>query len=148
MIDPLIASQPIFSADPQASSSPLRLYGIRGATTLAQDAPEAFWTELPCLVEALMTANQLEVSQLVTVFVSITPDLTAISPAKVIREHFQWPHTPFFCAQEPLIVGLPARCVRLLLLAYTSQRPEDLTHVYRQGATILRPDLAHDGDGA
>jgi chorismate mutase len=116
--------------------------GIRGATTVEQDTVPAIQTAVITMMDAIIAQNQLDSQAVITLFITVTDDLHAISPARVIREHYQphWNWVPILCAQEPDIDELPDKCIRLLLQVETDTRPESITHVYQGRAIVLRPD--------
>jgi len=115
--------------------------GVRGATTLPADDIEHYQSELPRLMSQLMHDNAITEADIVTVFCTVTEDLTRISPARVLRESMGWCWVPLFCAQEPVIDSMPERCIRLLVQCYTQINPADIRHVYHNEAAKLRPDL-------
>jgi chorismate mutase len=114
--------------------------GIRGATTAPADTIEAMTPAVIDMMDAIIQANQLTANDVITLFVTVTDDLHSISPAKIIRDHYHWDLVPILCAKEPDIVGLPQRCIRVLI-QFDSDRPAtDIKHIYQNGATVLRPD--------
>jgi chorismate mutase len=93
------------------------------------------------LLDRLVQANGIQHDAVVSMFFTLTPDLTRISPAKIARLHLQWGQVPMMCAQEPFIEGLPTHCVRVLIQFYTTKAQRDIHHIYLKGAQVLRPDL-------
>jgi chorismate mutase len=122
-------------------SPSLRLRGIRGATTVELNQVEAYQERLCPLLDQLIELNHIAPDQVVTMFFTVTPDLTCVSPAKLARLHLGWHRVPMMCAQEPVIDGLPQRCVRVLIQCYSELSAEEIRPVYLHGATVLRPDL-------
>ena len=119
-----------------------KLTAIRGATTLDADT-EADMTKQVCqLLGTLAEKNQIQPTDVVNVIFSLTKDIHSCSPAKVAREAFGWETVPMFCTQEPDIQDYPGYCIRVLIQWYTSQRPEDIHHVYLGNTKTLRPDLS------
>jgi len=90
--------------------------------------------------------NQLGADHLVCAFFSATPDLDAAFPAKAARE-LGWTDVPLFGAQELSVVGAPARCVRVMLMADipADRQTSPARHLYLREARSLRPDLAAAG---
>lgn len=117
------------------------LRGARGATTLTKDSIKAQEAALVPLLQQLLEQNEIATEDLATVFFTLTPDITSISPAKTARLHLEWGLVPMMCTQEPLIEGLPNLCIRVLLQFYTHKSQSEIQHVYLNGASVLRPDL-------
>lgn len=117
------------------------LVGVRGATTVEQDSPEALKESLTELFSAIAERNNIAEDDVVSVFLTVTGDIHSVSPGKILREQHGWHHVPIMCSMEPEINGLPERCVRVLV-QFESTRPRSaLKPVYMRGAASLRPDL-------
>lgn len=129
--------------EPTASPAP-RLCGARGATTVDINTPEALDQALIPLLDQLVQTNGIQHDDVISMFFTLTPDLTQISPAKIARLHLQWAQVPMMCAQEPFIEGLPTHCVRVLVQFYTTKAQRDIRHIYLKGAQVLRPDLCSE----
>jgi chorismate mutase len=115
--------------------------GVRGATTAAADTEADIRQAVIDMMDAILEANTLLVDQVITLFITVTDDLHAISPARIIREHYAgWQWVPILCAKEPDIDGLPVRCIRLLIQYQSDTPPEAIRHVYQGEAKRLRPD--------
>jgi chorismate mutase len=117
---------------------------VRGATTVDANTREAIVREVYPLLEQLCRLNHLSPERIVSVFFTVTSDLTAVSPAFAARTTMPgWEEVALMCAQEPDVEGLPARCVRVLIhfnADFENQAP--LVPVYLNGAVQLRPDWA------
>jgi chorismate mutase len=50
------------------------------------------------------------------------------------------------CGQEIEVPDAPRSCIRVLILLNTSNRADQLTHLYLRGAAVLRKDLVADGE--
>lgn len=120
---------------------PPMLRGARGATTVSENSEAAVAAALTPLLDALLAKNDIRGEEVISMFFTLTPDLTKISPAKVARLHLDWPHVPMMCAQEPFVEGLPSRCIRVLIQFYTPKTQYEICPVYLNGAVALRPDL-------
>lgn len=117
--------------------------GIRGATSVDANSPEAILTATRELLEHIVTANDLSMEDVVSVVFTATPDLDAVYPARAARE-MGWTNTPLLCMQEMTVVNSLPRCIRVLIHWNTALPPERIRHVYLGGARALRPDLARD----
>ena len=115
---------------------------IRGATLVETNSAEVITEAVGDLLEAMKAANHYSDDDLIAVFFTATPDLNAISPAKAARQTQGWPDVPLMCAAEPVIDGLPYRCIRILLQLETDMNRQQIKPVYLKGADQLRPDVA------
>jgi chorismate mutase len=116
---------------------------VRGATTLDVDAPDHIRERVKALMVALYERNALESDQVISAFVTATPDVTTFHPSTAVRE-FGLDDVPIIGAQELLIVGTPPRCVRVMLHVETELSKAQLRHIFLEGASTLRPDLQDD----
>ncbi|MCX8067172.1 MAG: chorismate mutase [Anaerolineae bacterium] len=115
--------------------------GIRGATTVDTNSPEAILSATRELLQALVAANGLDPADLAGAIFTVTSDLNAAFPAQAARE-LGWTYVPLLCAQEIDVPGALPGCIRVLLLWNTDKLPSEIVHVYLRGARNLRPDLA------
>lgn len=116
--------------------------GIRGATAIDDDQPESILEATRDLLTAILDANPtLKISDLASVFFSLTEDLCSVYPAQAARQ-LGWNNVPMLCMQEiPVPGGLP-RCIRVLLHWNSNLPQESIQHVYLGAASRLRPDLS------
>ncbi len=120
------------------------LKAVRGATLLSTDTDAAFKETLEPLIEGLLSRNNIDLTQVVNVFFTQTVDLQSDNPARVCRKLFGWANIPMFCSQEPKVLGMPERCIRVLIQFYGDHK-EPCQPVYFNGAEALRPDLPSSG---
>ena len=115
--------------------------GIRAATVTDKDQPESILSATRELLEVIQDRNpSLEPEDIASALFTLTPDLSAVYPAKAARQ-LGWAHTPLICAQEiPVPGGIP-RCIRVLLNWNTDLPQSEIRHVYLGEAAKLRPDL-------
>jgi chorismate mutase len=97
------------------------------------------------LMAAIFERNALEPDDVISIVVTGTADITSAHPATAARS-FGLPDVPILGAQEMAIEGTLPRCVRVMLHVETDRPRRDVRHVFLEGATVLRPDLAR-GDG-
>ena len=69
---------------------PLRLVGLRGATTCAANTTAEIRQAVGELINALVSRNRLNPSQIVSVTFSVTADLDACFPAAEARQREGW----------------------------------------------------------
>lgn len=120
--------------------------GIRGATSVEANTPEAILAATRELLERIVAANDLQVEEVASVIFTATPDLDAVYPARAARE-LGWQHTPLLCMQELDVAGSLSRCVRVLVHWNTDRGPAQVRHVYLGAARALRPDLVAAEEG-
>ncbi|OGO51196.1 MAG: chorismate mutase [Chloroflexi bacterium RBG_16_68_14] len=123
----------------------MRCRGIRGATTVEANTPEAILEATTELLVELMRANDLQVTDVASAFFTTTRDLSAEFPA-VAANRLGWTDVALLCGHEMDVPGSLAKCLRILLHVNTEKEPHELVHVYLRGAEVLRPDRAYNRD--
>jgi chorismate mutase len=113
--------------------------GIRGATAVRQDTPEAVLSATRELLEAMARANQVEAADIASVIFTVTPDLKSEYPARAARL-MGWTDVPLLGATEMDVATGLKRCVRVLLHVNTERPAAEIRHVYLHDAKRLRPD--------
>jgi chorismate mutase len=118
----------------------------RGAIQVASDSRDVIREAGTRLVRAVLEANGLAESNLVSLVFSLTADLRSGNPATGLRGQ-GFAEVPLFCVQEASVEGLMPRVIRLLATfeAPASWIEAGRTHaeaVYLEGARALRPDLS------
>lgn len=113
---------------------------LRGATTIDHDTVEHLTERVQALVRAMLERNGVAKSDLISIIFTATDDIHAMFPATAARA-IGLGDVPLLCAQELDIVGGTPRCVRVLMHLTTELGPEQLHHVYMEGARGLRDDL-------
>ncbi|MGB2695986.1 MAG: chorismate mutase [Dehalococcoidia bacterium] len=113
--------------------------GIRGATTVAANSPEAMIEATTELLAEMVRANDLRVEDVASAFFTTTRDLTAEFPAVAARK-LGWHDVALMCGHEMDVPGSLGMCLRILLHVNTEKEPRELRHVYLRGAEALRPD--------
>jgi chorismate mutase len=117
---------------------------LRGATTLDEDTPDQMHTRVKALFAALFERNGLVSDDVISVFVTATPDIHSAFPATAARA-FGLDDVALLGAQELDVEGALPRCVRVLLHVESNRARRELRHVFLEDAVALRPDLATDG---
>ncbi|OHD75018.1 MAG: chorismate mutase [Spirochaetes bacterium RBG_13_68_11] len=118
----------------------------RGAIQVTSDSREAIQEAGTRLVRAVLEANDLAESDLVSLVFSITEDLRSGNPATGLRRE-GFAEVPLFCVQEASVEGSMARVIRVLATfeapaSWTAARRTRAEAVYLDGARALRPDLS------
>jgi chorismate mutase len=118
--------------------------GIRGATTATANTADAITEATDELLRDLISANELDPSEICFAFFTTTHDLTAEFPAFAARR-LGWVDVPLLCSHDmdvqlPNPRGVPM-CIRILLL-YNTERPQSaMRAVYLRGAQAIKADL-------
>jgi chorismate mutase len=117
----------------------------RGAIQVASDAPEQIQAAGTRLVQAVLEANELGESDLISLVFSLTADLSSANPATGLRKT-GFTDVPLFCVQEAAIAASMPRVIRVLVTfeappAWSAAGRTRATAVYLEGARALRPDL-------
>jgi chorismate mutase len=115
------------------------LRGLRGATTVTANTPQAILEATEELLRAVQDANGFAPDDVESVFFTSTPDLTAEYPARAARA-LGWHLVPLLGATEVAVPNGVPRCIRLLMHVYTTKTPRELKHIYLRDAAQLRPD--------
>jgi chorismate mutase len=115
---------------------------IRGATQLEVDERDHLLERTTELVRAVLTENQLDFDDLISIIFTATPDVRSEFPAYAARS-LGLVDVPLLCTVELDIGGAMNRVVRLLMHVETSLSRAEVTHVYLHGARNLRRDLSH-----
>ena len=119
----------------------MSIRAIRGATQVSANTPEAIATGVKELIQAILDANSLTPSDVVSVFFTSTPDLTASFPAAACRE-IGFASVPLIGSVEVDVPGALAMVIRAMLHVESSKSHEEISHVYLHGAVALRRDIA------
>ncbi|MCM3761224.1 chorismate mutase [Alkalihalobacillus oceani] len=119
--------------------------GIRGATTIDDNNEQAISEATSELVTKMIEANQIVPESVAHVLITVTEDVTAAFPAKVVRQFPGWSYVPVVCAQEIPVPGSLPKCIRVLMTVNTDVKQDQIVHVYQREATKLRPDLSASG---
>jgi chorismate mutase len=121
-------------------TAPARVRALRGATTLERDERVHLIERTQELIAEVFARNQLTEDDLISIVFTATDDVHSAYPAEAAREA-GITHVPLLCARELEIDGGIARCIRILIHAYTDRGATDLRHVYLHEARQLRTDL-------
>lgn len=117
----------------------MRCRGIRGATTVDENVPDAILEATTELLTELVQANSLDIEDIASAVFSTTTDLDAEFPA-VAANRMGWTSIALLCGHEMQVPGSLQRCLRVLLHVNTEKSQHEMVHVYLRGAKVLRPD--------
>lgn len=116
-----------------------KVYGIRGATTVAANTKKDIIEETQKLLRTILQENNLTNDDLISIIFTTTVDLNAEFPAKAARLMGLGDIPLLGCVEADVPHGLPF-CIRVLLHAYLDENTK-IKHIYLNEAVKLRPDL-------
>lgn len=119
----------------------MMMRGVRGATTVEANTSEAITAATLELLVKMIEENQIVAEDVASVVITVTPDINASFPARVVREYSGWEWVPVMCAMEMPVPGSLPFCIRILMHINTDKSQKEIHHVYLRGAAVLRPDL-------
>ncbi len=125
----------------------MKVRGLRGATTVTENTPDAITEATLELMATIIEKNEIDVDDVASVLLTMTPDLNAIFPARAVRSLEGWQWVPLMCAPEIDVPGSLHMCVRVLIHINTTKTQQELVHVYLRKAEVLRPDIASIANG-
>jgi len=117
----------------------MRLFALRGATTVDHNDADAILSATDELMRTLMARNGLTPETMVSCLFTMTEDLDAEFPAVAARR-IGLSQVPLMCAREVPVPGSLPRVIRVMVHYYANgdHRPQ---HVYLREARTLRTDL-------
>ena len=118
----------------------MRLFALRGATSIERDEGALILAGTTGLLEEVLERNALTPDDVVSCIFTCTSDLTAEYPAVAARA-MGFNTVPLLCTQEMAVPGSMARVVRLLMHFHAASDHE-VRHVYQGEARRLRLDIA------
>ena len=117
--------------------------GIRGAITVNDNTIEDIMAGTRELLTVMMTENEIDKDEIVSIFFSVTHDLNATFPAKAARE-LGLLETPLLCLNELDVPDSLSKVIRILIHVNSLKKQSEMTHMYLKDAIKLRPDLSKD----
>ena len=111
----------------------MAIRAIRGATCLTANNAEEMNEAVAELIDHIMMRNEITSAQVISIFLTGTPDLTCAFPAAGIRTH-GLTDVPLMCAQEMDVVGALERVIRIMTHVETELDRSEVQHVYLRGA--------------
>jgi cytidylate kinase len=117
------------------------MISIRGANTVQENTKEAILDSTKELLQEIIHANELQASQIISVFFTATKDLTKVYPAVAARD-LGLTECSLICCQEMYVEDSLKQCIRVLFHVNVTKEQKDIQHIYLGGAKVLRPDIA------
>ena len=116
--------------------------GIRGAITVSENTINDIIEDTKILLTKMIAENDIDQTEIVSIFFSITKDLNATFPARAARQ-MNLTHTPLLCFHEIRVPDGLEKCIRILMHVNSDKSIEDIEHVYLEKAASLRPDISN-----
>jgi chorismate mutase len=117
----------------------MRLFALRGASSVDRNDPDAILGATSWLMREIMKRNGIGPDDVVSCIFTLTADLDAEFPAVAARQ-MGLSRVPLMCAREIPVPGSLPRVVRVLVHCYAPESTE-AQHVYLGEAAKLRLDL-------
>ncbi|MFL5846483.1 MAG: chorismate mutase [Solirubrobacteraceae bacterium] len=117
----------------------MRLFALRGATTVDRNEPEAILGATEWMLREIMKRNELVPQDVVSCIFTLTDDLDAEFPAVAAR-NIGFSAVPLLCSREIPVPGSLPRVIRILMHYYADEAHES-RHIYLGEAANLRQDL-------
>ncbi|MBT5954571.1 chorismate mutase [bacterium] len=117
----------------------MALRGIRGATTVDANSADEILKETEFLLKNLIEKNNVDSTDIASIFFSLTTDLDAQFPALAARK-MGLVDVPLLCLNEINVQNSIKRCIRILIHVNTDASQKDIHHIYLKEAISLRPD--------
>ena len=124
----------------------MALRGMRGATTVEANTPEAIRSATRELLNEMIEANAIQREDIASAWFTTTIDLNAEFPAVVARNDFGWHNVALICAHELDVPGSLPMCLRILLHVNTEKLQDEMQFIYQREAQRLRPDISNRKD--
>ena len=118
---------------------------VRGAVGIEHDDRQEIHSGAHQLVREILSRNEIEEAQIISILFSLTKDLTKGNPATGLRS-YGFADTPLFCVQEADIEGAEPGILRVLV-TYSAESGQAPVPVYLGRAAELRPDLNGPAEG-
>src|SRR4029077_9473502 len=117
----------------------MRLFALRGATSVDRNDAQDIVDATTKLMQAIMEHNELAPENVVSCIFTATNDLNAEFPAVAARA-VGFDGVPLLCAREIAVPRSLPRVIRVLIHYYAEEGHES-QHVYLGEASALRADL-------
>ena len=120
-------------------NSNLKLTAIRGATTSEGNSDAFIKKAVIELIQELISLNNLEQENIISITFTVTKDLTSCFPAAIARRYFNFDSVAFLDCQQMFVPNDINFCIRLMALVNLESKRKPI-HPYLNGSSKLRPD--------
>ena len=115
-----------------------KLTALRGATTTNGDTEFFIKDAVIELIQELITRNNLNQENIISITFTVTKDLTSCFPASIARKHFNFDNIALLDCQQMFVPNDINFCIRILALVYLESDKESV-HPYLNESAKLRP---------
>ena len=112
---------------------------IRGAITCKGNTKEDISSAVNELIAELISRNNLEPNNILSIIFTVTKDLNVCFPASIARKYYGLDKVAFLDCQQMFVPDDIKFCIRLMAQV-NSPLNQKLNHPYLKGASNLRPD--------
>lgn len=120
----------------------IKIIVIRGATTVAENTEYEIEKESIKLFQEILKQNKIQGSDVKSLIISCTNDITKAYPGKFVRQHFNLPNLAIMHFNEMCVENSLMLCIRFLL--FMDGTENSTKFVYLNNASALRKDLLTD----
>ena len=117
----------------------MRLFALRGASSVDRNEPQAILGATEWLLREIMRRNDLIPEDVVSCIFTLTEDLDAEFPAVAAR-NIGFDQVPLLCAREVAVPGSLPMVIRVMMHYYAIDNHRT-QHVYLGEARTLRSDI-------
>lgn len=118
--------------------------GVRGATTVDENSEVAIIAATEELLMAIIQENNIHEDDIASLIFTMTPDLNACFPTKVVRQNIGWHRVALIDMPAIAVPQDLAHCIRVLIHWNTEKSLDEIKPVYLREAKKLRPDLTQE----
>jgi chorismate mutase len=116
-----------------------KLFALRGACR-CQNTAQDIQAQTAAMYDGLLSSNNLEEKDIVSIIFSVTADIDAANPAAVLRASGRAQEAALFVTAEAPFAGTGLdRVIRVIIHCYLDEDAAP-KHMYTNGAQTLRPD--------
>ena len=116
-----------------------KLTALRGATTTNGDIDFFIKDAVIELIQELITQNNLNQENIISITFTVTNDITCCFPASIARNYFKFDTVAFLDCQQMNVSNDIKFCIRLMALVYL-ESDKNPAHPYLHESSKLRPD--------
>ena len=121
------------------SNHNFKLTALRGATTSKGNTDFFIKDAVIELIQELITRNNLNQENIISITFTVTKDLTSCFPASIARKYFNFDKVALLDCQQMFNPNDINFCIRLLALVYI-ESDRYAIHPYLNESAKLRPD--------
>ncbi|ENJ9653918.1 chorismate mutase [Clostridium botulinum] len=119
------------------------MQSIRGAITIEKNEVKYIKEASMKLFSEILIRNNINIEDILSIFISCTKDIDKDYPGKYIRENFNLKNVAIMHFNEMYVEGSMPLCIRILIIIDKKNKniEENIEYVYLGRAKTLRKDL-------